>query len=143
LPSAGPELRIKTLLFTANLGADMQKKVLLVEDYEDSRIMMRHMIEQEGYSVIEAAGAYEAIEKAEQYHPDLILMDIGLPLLDGLSTATIIKGIKTLVGIPIVVVTAYRDVNDQARDAGCSGVIYKPIELLELKNILDFHLTGH
>lgn len=121
----------------------MQKKVLLVEDYEDSRLMMRHMIEQEGYSVIEAAGAYEAIQKAEQYHPDLILMDIGLPLLDGLSTATIIKGLEKLGGVPIVVVTAYRDVNDQARDAGCSGVIYKPIDLSALKTILDFHLRGH
>lgn len=121
----------------------MQKKVLLVEDYEDSRIMMRHMIEQEGYSVIEAAGAYEAIEKAEQFHPDLILMDIGLPLLDGLTTATIIKGIKNLGGVPIVVVTAYRDVSEQARDAGCAGVIYKPIDLSALKTILDFHLTGH
>ena len=121
----------------------MQKKVLLVEDYEDSRIMMRHMIEQEGYSVIEAAGAYEAIEKAEQFHPDLILMDIGLPLLDGLSAAAIIKGIKNLGGVPIVVVTAYRDVSDQARDAGCSGVIYKPIDLPALKSILEFHLTGH
>jgi CheY-like chemotaxis protein len=73
----------------------MQKTVLLVEDYEDSRLLMRHMIEQEGHSVIEAAGAYEAIEKAEQYHPDLVLMDIGLPLLDGLSTATIIKACST------------------------------------------------
>jgi CheY-like chemotaxis protein len=121
----------------------MQKTVLLVEDYEDSRIMMRHMIEQQGYSVIEAAGAYEAIDKAEQYHPDLIFMDIGLPLLDGLSTATIIKGIKKLGRVPIIVVTAYRDVNDQARDAGCSGVMYKPVEIAELKTILDFHLTGH
>lgn len=121
----------------------MRKKVLLVEDYEDSRIMMRHMIEQEGYSVIEAAGAYEAIEKAEQFHPDLILMDIGLPLLDGLSTATIINGMKKLGKVPIVVVTAYRDVSEQAREAGCAGVIYKPIELSDLKTILDFHLTGH
>ncbi len=121
----------------------MQKKVLLVEDYEDSRLLMRHMIEQEGHAVIEAAGAYEAIQKAEQYHPDLILMDIGLPLLDGLSTASIIKGMKDLTGVPIVVVTAYRDVNDQARDAGCSGVIYKPIDQPILKNILEFHLAGH
>jgi len=121
----------------------MQKKVLLVEDYEDSRLLMRHMIEQEGHSVIEAAGAYEAIAKAEQYLPDLILMDIGLPLLDGLSTATIIKGIKHMAKVPIVVVTAYRDVNDQARNAGCCGVIYKPVEFPELKTILDFHLAGH
>ena len=121
----------------------MGKKVLLVEDYEDSRLLMRHMIEEEGHSVIEAAGAYEAIQKAEQYSPDLIFMDIGLPLLDGLSAATIIKRLKGLGKVPIVVVTAYRDVNDQARDAGCSGVIYKPVEQPELKTILDFHLAGH
>ena len=45
--------------------------------------------------------------------------------------------------VPIVVVTAYRDVNDQVRDAGCSGVIYKPVAQPELKSILDFHLAGH
>jgi CheY-like chemotaxis protein len=121
----------------------MGKKVLLVEDYEDSRLLMRHMIEEEGHSVIEAAGAYEAIQKAEQYSPDLILMDIGLPLLDGLSTATIIRKLKGFQRVPIVVVTSYRDVNEQVRDAGCSGVIYKPVEQPELKTILDFHLTGH
>ena len=121
----------------------MPKTVLLVEDYEDSRRLMRHMIEMEGHTVIEAAGAYEAIEKAEEYLPDLILMDIGLPLLDGLSTASIIKGLQGLNRVPIVVVTAFHDVNDQARNAGCSGVIYKPIDQPVLKNILDFHLTGH
>jgi CheY-like chemotaxis protein len=121
----------------------MQKTVLLVEDYEDSRLLMRHMIEQEGHAVIEAAGAYEAIQKAEQYHPDLILMDIGLPLLDGLSAAGIIKGMKGLTKVPIVVVTAFHDVSDQVRNAGCSGVIYKPVDQPELKNILEFHLTGH
>lgn len=121
----------------------MQKTVLLVEDYEDSRLLMRHMIEQEGHAVIEAAGAYEAIQKAEQYHPDLILMDIGLPLLDGLSAAGIIKGLKGLTKVPIVVVTAFHDVNDQVRNAGCSGVIYKPVDQPVLKNILDFHLAGH
>ena len=121
----------------------MQKRVLLVEDYEDSRLMMRHMIEMEGHSVIEAAGAYEAIEKAEEFHPDLILMDIGLPLLDGLSTATIIKGMKNLTAVPIVVVTAFRDVNDQARNAGCCGVIYKPVEFPDLKSVLDYHRKGH
>ncbi len=121
----------------------MQKRVLLVEDYEDSRLLMRHMIEEEGHSVIEAAGAYEAIEKAERYHPDLIFMDIGLPLLDGLSAAKLIRGINELSKIPIIVVTAFHDVNDQARDAGCSGVIYKPVDQPILKNILDFHLSGH
>ena len=121
----------------------MGKKVLLVEDYEDIRLLMRHMIEEEGHSVIEAAGAYEAIQKAEQYSPDLIFMDIGLPLLDGLSTAAMIRRLKGFNKVPIVVVTGFRDVNDQVRDAGCSGVIYKPVEQPELKTILDFHLAGH
>ena len=60
-----------------------------------------------------------------------------------MSTATIIKGIENLGRVPIVVVTAFRDVNEQAHDAGCSGVIYKPIDVDSLKTILDFHLTGH
>ena len=121
----------------------MQKKVLLVEDVEDARAMMRHMIEKLGVSVIEAAGAYEAIEKAEEYEPDLILMDIGLPLMDGLSTATLIKRLKALDRTPIVAVTAYRDILDQARRAGCADVLYKPIEQPALADILSRHLNGH
>ena len=121
----------------------MQKKVLLVEDVEDARAMMRLMIEKEGVSVIEAAGAYEAIEKAEEYQPDLILMDIGLPLLDGLSTATLIKKLKYLDQTPIVAVTAYRDILEQAKKAGCCDVLYKPIEQLALNDLLKKHLNGH
>lgn len=121
----------------------MQKTVLLVEDVEDARSMMRLMIEREGVSVIEAAGAYEAIEKAEEYHPDLILMDIGLPLLDGLSTATLIKRLKDLDKTPIVAVTAYRDILEQAKRAGCSDVLYKPVDQPALNDLLDKHLNGH
>ncbi len=121
----------------------MQKRVLLVEDVEDARVMMRLMIEKHGVSVIEAAGAYEAIEKAEEYEPDLILMDIGLPLLDGLSTATLIKRLKALDKTPIVAVTAYRDILDQAKKAGCCDVLYKPVEQPALAEILSRHLAGH
>ena len=121
----------------------MQKRVLLVEDVEDARVMMRLMIEKHGVSVIEAAGAYEAIEKAEEYEPDLILMDIGLPLLDGLSTATLIKRLKALDKTPIVAVTAYRDILDQAKKAGCCDVLYKPVEQPALAEILTRHLDGH
>lgn len=121
----------------------MQKTVLLVEDFEDARVMMRLMIEQQGYAVIEAAGAYEAIEKAELHIPDLILLDIGLPLLDGLSVAQVIRGSKNLEQIPIVAVTAYRDILEQAVKAGCVGVLYKPLEPAELNTILKKHLSGH
>ena len=121
----------------------MPKRVLVVEDVEDARSMMRLMIEKQGVSVIEAAGAYEAIEKAEEYQPDLILMDIGLPLLDGLSTASLIKRLKDLDETPIVAVTAYRDIIEQATKAGCSDVLYKPIDQPALNEMLKKHLNGH
>ena len=121
----------------------MGKRVLLVEDVEDARVMMRIMIEKQGISVIEAAGAYEAIEKAEEYQPDLILMDIGLPLLDGLSTATLIRRLKDLDNTPIVAVTAYRDILEQAKKAGCSDVLYKPVDQPALAEMLSKHLDGH
>ena len=121
----------------------MPKRVLVVEDVEDARSMMRLMIEKQGVSVIEAAGAYEAIEKAEEYQPDLILMDIGLPVLDGLSTASLIKRLKDLDETPIVAVTAYRDIIEQATKAGCSDVLYKPIDQPALNEMLKKHLNGH
>lgn len=121
----------------------MKKRILVVEDFEDSRALIRLMIEKQGHVVIEAAGAYEAIAKAEEYHPDLILMDIGLPLLDGLSTAGKIRQLADLDKIPIVVVTAFRDVHEQADKAGCSGVLYKPVDMLELETMLNKHFKGH
>jgi two-component system cell cycle response regulator DivK len=120
----------------------MAKRVLVVEDYEDTREMMRLMIEQHGYAVLEAAGPYEAIEKATEFHPDLILMDIGLPLMDGLSTAEVINGNEGLADIPIVAVTAYHDVKSQVMKAGCTGVLYKPVDPTKLKLVLDTHLAG-
>ena len=118
----------------------MQKRVLVVEDVEDVRVMMRLMIEKEGVSVIEAAGAYEAIAKAKEFQPDLILMDIGLPLLDGLSTATMIKKLKDFDQTPIVAVTGYHDILEQAKKAGCCDVLYKPIDQPSLDNLLNEHL---
>lgn len=120
-----------------------QKSVLLVEDVEDARVMMRLMIEKQGVYVIEAAGAYEAIAKAEEFTPDLILMDIGLPLLDGLSVANVIRRIKNLDKTPIVAVTAYRDILDRAQKAGCCDVLYKPIDQPALNALLERHLEGH
>lgn len=113
------------------------KKVLVVEDYEDTRVLLKFMIEKFGYSVIEAAGPYEAIDKAAEYLPDLILMDIGMPLLDGLSVAQLIRDKKTNRLVPIVVVTAFSDIKDEAMKAGCDDVLYKPVHPEQLKEVLD------
>lgn len=114
----------------------MKKRVLVVEDYEDTRILLKFMIEKFGYSVIEASGPYEAIDKAAEFKPDLILMDIGMPLLDGLSVAQAIHGKKINKSVPIVAVTAFSDIEDEAAKAGCSEVIYKPVDPDRLREVL-------
>ena len=99
----------------------MQKRVLVVEDYEDTRTLLKFMIEKFGYLVIEAAGPYEAIDKAAEFRPDLILMDIGMPLLDGLSVAQLIHDKKTNSLVPIVAVTAFSDIKTEAAQGGMCG----------------------
>ena len=115
----------------------MKKKVLVVEDYEDTRVLLKFMIEKFGYSVAVASGPYEAIDKADEFHPDLILMDIGMPLLDGLSVAQLIHDKETNSLVPIIAVTAFSDIKDEALKAGCSDVIYKPVQPEQLKEVLD------
>ena len=127
----------------AQRQGETPKSILVVDDHEDIRSMMRLTIENFGYTVIEAAGPYDAIEKAQKFQPDLILMDIGLPLLDGLSTARIIIDLEHCGQIPIVAVTAYRDIRDQASRAGCVDVLYKPIQPERLEQLLHRHLDGH
>ena len=123
------------------LAGVMKKRVLIVEDYEDTRILLKFMIEKFGYSVIEASGPYEAIDKADEFLPDLILMDIGMPLLDGLSVAQLIRDKKTNRLVPIIAVTAFSDIKDEALKAGCADVIYKPVQPDLLREMLD-HYTS-
>jgi CheY-like chemotaxis protein len=121
----------------------MQKCILVVDDQEDVRSMMKIAIENFGYSVIESGGPFDAIEKAEKFLPQMILMDIGMPLLDGLSAAQLIGAIEGCRQIPIIVLTAYSDIRDQAIKAGCVDVLYKPVQFEKLKEMLDSHLGGH
>lgn len=114
----------------------MKKRVLVVEDYEDTRVLLKFMLERFGYSVIEASGPYDAIDKAAEFLPDLILMDIGMPLLDGLSVAQLIHDGKTNSLVPIIAVTAFSDIKDEAIKAGCADVIYKPVHPDELREVL-------
>jgi CheY-like chemotaxis protein len=114
----------------------MKKRVLVVEDYEDTRILLKFMVEKFGYSVIEASGPYEAIDKAAEFLPDLILMDIGMPLL-----AQLIHNKKTNALVPIIAVTAFSDIKDEALRAGCSDVLYKPVHPEQLREMLD-HYTA-
>jgi two-component system, cell cycle response regulator DivK len=108
--------------------------VLVVEDFADNRFMMRKLLEMSGYQVVEAVDGREAVEIAESARPDLILMDLSLPRLDGLDATRRIRELEGLTRVPIVAVSAH-DTNDFHADAlaaGCNEYVTKPIDFDEL-----------
>lgn len=110
-----------------SVKAAAPKTVLVVEDFDDVRDAMRILVELQGYRVVTASDGREAVEKARQYHPDLILMDIAMPLVDGIEATKRIKSDESVSSIPIVAVTSFsRQYHDEALEAGCSRVLEKP-----------------
>jgi two-component system cell cycle response regulator DivK len=105
--------------------------VLYVEDNPDNRSLIRRVLGAEGYSVVEATNANQAVEKLESDHIDLILMDINMPDMDGYTLTAKIKAIQKFSKIPIVAVTAnvMRGDREKSLEAGCDGYIQKPIDI--------------
>jgi two-component system cell cycle response regulator DivK len=103
--------------------------VLLVEDNEDNRIIYATALRYAGYQVLEAITGTEGVELARTRLPDLILMDISIPEIDGWEATTILKSDPATKHIPIVAVTAHALPGDRQRslDAGCDGYLAKPI----------------
>lgn len=117
-----------------------KKKILVVDDTEWNRDLVVQLLEDE-YDVIEAVDGEEAVKKAEQERPDLILMDLGMPVMDGWEATRRIKANSELKHIPIIAVTSHAMVGDeiQAREAGCDDYVAKPIDEDELiKKIKKF-----
>jgi two-component system cell cycle response regulator DivK len=106
----------------------MSKTILVVEDQEDNRRILRDLLTSVGYRLIEAHTGLQGVEKAAELKPDLILMDIQLPGLDGYEATRRIKAQPELSGIPIIAVTSYALSGDDAKafEAGCDGYITKP-----------------
>src|SRR4030095_9904653 len=115
---------------------DMTKKILVVEDLTDIRKMMKIMVELYGYEVIEARDGIEAVEQAREHQPSLVLMDLAMPLMNGAEAGRAIKEPATGAPIPIIAVTAYQNMDQDALDAGCERVIHKPVDFLKLKTLL-------
>ncbi len=105
--------------------------ILYVEDNPDNRSLVRRVLNSEGYSVIEAINAKQALEKLEGGEIDLILMDINMPDMDGYILTSKIKAIEKFSTIPIVAVTAnvMRGDREKSLQAGCNGYIQKPIDV--------------
>lgn len=115
------------------------KTVLVVEDFEDNRFMMRRLLEMSGYRVIEAVNGQEAVDKACAERPDLILMDLSLPHLDGLAATRRIRAYDGLGKVPIVAVSAHdtADFHADALAAGCNEYVTKPIDFDQLEHLLS------
>jgi two-component system cell cycle response regulator DivK len=115
------------------------KTIMVVEDFEDNRFMMRRLLEMSGYRVLEAINGEEAIRIAESEHPDLILMDLSLPLLDGLAATRRIREVEELRNVPIVAVSAHdtADFHADALAAGCNDYVTKPIDFDQLESLLS------
>jgi CheY-like chemotaxis protein len=112
--------------------------VLVVEDFEDNRFMMRRLLELSGYRVIEAVNGEQAVEAAESERPDLILMDLSLPKLDGLAATRRIRQQDGAARVPIVAVSAHdtTDFHADALAAGCNEYVTKPIDFDQLESLL-------
>ena len=107
----------------------MKRKILLVEDNEQNRYLATFLLEQRGYQVVHAADGKRGLEMAATERPDLILLDIQLPGMDGHAVARVLKADATLKTIPIVAVTSYAMQGDRELvfAAGAEGYIEKPI----------------
>lgn len=113
--------------------------VLLVEDTEDNRFMMRRLLEMTGYRVIEATNGEDAVKLAKTELPNLILMDLSLPVIDGLAATRLIRQVPKLQAIPIVAVSAHdtSDFQSEAIQAGCDSYVTKPIDFNELEDLIS------
>jgi CheY-like chemotaxis protein len=121
----------------------MPKKILIVEDNEDARNFMKLLIEKYGYQVVEATDGIEALEKFRREQPDLVLMDVSLPIVDGLTTTRAIREIESSGEVPIIVVTAFgKSFNGQAIEAGCNELISKPVDFDVLRSLIEKYLKS-
>jgi two-component system cell cycle response regulator DivK len=112
----------------------MGKRVLVIEDTEDNRQIIRDLLTSFDYELIEAADGAEGVRMAQAHYPDLILMDIQLPVMDGYEATRRIRAIPELARVPIIAVTSYALSGDEAktREAGCDGYIAKPFSPRQL-----------
>ena len=112
----------------------MSKRVLVVEDTEDNRQILRDLLTSVGYTLIEAHDGLQGVAMATEHKPDLILMDIQMPVLDGYEATRRIKANPALAHIPIIAVTSYALSGDEAKTkaAGCDGYVAKPFSPREL-----------
>ena len=118
------------------------RTIMIVEDYDDTRVLLKQVLEGLGYSVVEASNGQEAVDIADREHPDLILMDLDLPILDGIAATQRIRQQSHMEGVPIVAVTAYPMSYSRVKAfaKGCNEYMSKPIDVSELTSLVNRYL---
>jgi CheY-like chemotaxis protein len=113
-------------------------KVLLVEDVEDTRHFMRLELEEQGFIVFEAENGQVAVDTAAREKPDVILMDLTLPLMDGFTATKLIRQNNELKNVPIIAITAHKedDFRADAKASGFDAYVTKPIDVNWLKGLI-------
>lgn len=122
----------------------MKATILVVEDNPDNLELVTEILEDEGYTIIGAGSAEEGIKKLREGGVDLVLMDVGLPDMDGLEATRIVKSDLKLDKIPIVALTAYAMKGDKEKvlGAGCDGYLTKPLDEGELLEMIQTFIEG-
>jgi two-component system, cell cycle response regulator DivK len=118
-------------------------RVLVVEDNERNLKLVRDVLEYAGYQVVEATTGEQGVELARTASPDLVLMDLQLPGINGMEALRRIRASRNTVRVPVVAVTAFamQDDRDRAIDAGFDGYLQKPLSVRELPNQVQQFLT--
>jgi len=121
----------------------MSKKILIADDYDDNRECMKFLLQSFGYEVLEAIDGLEAIECIKQQDPDLVLMDVSMPNMDGFTATRIIRESKEKSKLPIIAVTANgKQIYQQAIESGCNDLIAKPIDFNTLQPVIEQYLIS-
>jgi two-component system cell cycle response regulator DivK len=122
----------------------MSAKILLAEDNASNRYLATYLLKNAGYTVVTAQNGHDALRLALAEHPDLVLMDIQMPEMDGYETARRMRADPQLAAIPIVAVTSYAMTSDRAKalEMGFVGYIEKPIQPLHFVEQISHYLPG-
>jgi CheY-like chemotaxis protein len=117
--------------------------VLVVDDHQDTRELIKFVLERQGYRIVEAEDGEVAIERGTSEHPDLVLMDLAIPKLDGLSVMKQLRKRTDMHDIPILFISAHAEsaVRDQVLAAGCDEYLTKPLDLDNLLRVLDQYIS--
>ena len=118
--------------------SDLKRTILVVDDFDDTRLLLRTWLERKGFRVVEAENGLEAVDMAQHESPDLIIMDMQMPYLDGLAATRKIREMKQFGALPIVAVSAYGadQFRAQAIAAGCDEYVSTPFEPTALEKII-------